>query len=123
MGGWVGIALTGVMVLVALGGYTIYGTTSTAASTRSTSAASSARTARRETGALNVLLVGSDTREGDNKQYGQMSHGGRAHRHDHPLHISPNRDKATLISFPRDSMVQMPACKSEAGAPVAAGTR
>ncbi|MFD2355580.1 LCP family protein [Nonomuraea ferruginea] len=40
--------------------------------------------------------------------------GRQAHRHDHrPAHLPPNRDQARLISFPRDSMVDIPKCKNE----------
>lgn len=72
-----------------------------------------------ETGALNVLLVGSDTRAGKgNAKYGQKlareaDGGGKRTDTIILLHISPNRDKARLISFPRDSMVQIPSCKNE----------
>ncbi|MFI6596240.1 LCP family protein [Nonomuraea sp. NPDC050536] len=72
-----------------------------------------------ETGALNVLLVGSDTRAGKgNAKYGQKmareaDAGGKRTDTIILLHISPNRDKARLISFPRDSMVQIPSCKNE----------
>jgi LCP family protein required for cell wall assembly len=74
----------------------------------------------RDTGALNVLLVGSDTRAGKgNAQYGQeqarmVDAGGKRTDTIILLHISPNRDSAQLISFPRDSMVQIPKCKNEA---------
>lgn len=72
-----------------------------------------------DTGALNVLLVGSDTRAGKgNARYGQelartADAGGKRTDTIILLHISPNRDKAQLISFPRDSMVQIPKCKNE----------
>ncbi|WP_084962203.1 LCP family protein [Thermoactinospora rubra] len=70
------------------------------------------------TGALNVLIVGSDTREGDNAKYGQQAARlgaafGKRTDTILLLHISPNRDKAQIISFPRDSMVQIPECKNE----------
>ncbi|MEW9547056.1 LCP family protein [Nonomuraea sp. NPDC050783] len=73
-----------------------------------------------DTGALNVLLVGSDTRAGaGNAKYGQQlarqaDAGGKRTDTIILMHISPNRDKARLISFPRDSMVQIPKCKNEA---------
>ncbi|UBU10708.1 LCP family protein [Nonomuraea gerenzanensis] len=77
-----------------------------------------------DTGALNVLLVGSDSREGDNKKYGATTVGA-GERTDTImlLHIAPNRDGATMISFPRDSMVQIPECKGRNGAVLAAGLR
>ncbi|MEV4468909.1 MULTISPECIES: LCP family protein [Nonomuraea] len=73
-----------------------------------------------DTGALNVLLVGSDTRAGaGNARYGQQlareaNAGGKRTDTIILLHLSPDRDKARLISFPRDSMVQIPKCKNEA---------
>ncbi|SNT59903.1 transcriptional attenuator, LytR family [Streptosporangium subroseum] len=121
VGGWVSIAVTGVMVLGTLGGYTLYRNTLAGFNTIDLSGKLSANRPVNETGAINVLLVGSDTREGDNLQYGQkMLNAGKRTDTIILMHISPNRDKATLISFPRDSVVDMPACKSEAGAPVAA---
>jgi LCP family protein required for cell wall assembly len=77
-----------------------------------------------ETGALNVLLVGSDSRDGDNQKYGATSFG-QGERTDTImlLHISPNRDKATMISFPRDSMVQVPQCEGKNGAVLPGGLR
>ena len=66
--------------------------------------------------ALNYLLVGSDTREGLNKEELKAlrvgstatAAGGRS---DTMLlvHISKDRDKAYLVSFPRDSLVTIPA--------------
>jgi LCP family protein required for cell wall assembly len=121
VGGWVSIAVTGVMVLGTLGGYTLYRNTLAGFNTIDLSGKLSANRPVNETGAINVLLVGSDTREGDNLQYGQkMLNAGKRTDTIILMHISPNRDKATLISFPRDSVVDMPACKSETGAPVAA---
>ncbi|MEU0572625.1 LCP family protein [Nonomuraea sp. NPDC005983] len=77
-----------------------------------------------ETGALNVLLLGSDSREGDNKKYGAKSQG-LGERSDTLmlLHISPDRDKVTLISFPRDLMVTVPPCTHRNGTPLASGLR
>ncbi|MEV4169696.1 LCP family protein [Nonomuraea sp. NPDC049709] len=77
-----------------------------------------------DTGALNVLLVGSDSRDGDNKKYGAKSQG-TGERTDTImlLHIAPNRDNATMISFPRDSMVMIPECKGRNGAVLPAGLR
>ncbi|MFM2264415.1 MAG: hypothetical protein RLY81_767 [Actinomycetota bacterium] len=66
--------------------------------------------------ALNYLLVGSDTREGLTKEQRKLlkvgstktAAGGRS---DTMLivHISKARDKATIISIPRDSLVTIPA--------------
>jgi LCP family protein required for cell wall assembly len=69
--------------------------------------------------ALNILLIGSDTRAGDNASFG---HGIVGARSDTLilLHISPHRDGATAISFPRDSVVQAPECTAPDGSKVSA---
>jgi LCP family protein required for cell wall assembly len=67
------------------------------------------------TKAMNVLIVGSDQRDGKNAKYGRFA----GERTDTIMlaHISPRRDNAMVISFPRDSMVQLPACRARQGLP------
>ncbi|MEU9890359.1 LCP family protein [Sphaerisporangium sp. NPDC051011] len=110
---WISIALTAVLVIVALTGYTLYRNLLGGIHTEDVNGDLNANRPVNSTGALNVLLVGSDSRAGDNKRYGQHM-AGEGERTDTIIlmHVSPNRDKATLISFPRDSMVQIPACKN-----------
>jgi LCP family protein required for cell wall assembly len=62
--------------------------------------------------ALNILIIGSDSRAGSNAQYGTGVQGARS---DTMLlmHISPRRNGVTMISFPRDSMVPQLACKGD----------
>ncbi|WP_165959311.1 LCP family protein, partial [Actinomadura sp. KC345] len=67
---------------------------------------------------LNILLMGSDSREGENARYGVEP--GQRSDTTILLHISPGGESAIGISFPRDSMVQMPSCKKEDGAVVPA---
>ncbi|GAA1782430.1 LCP family protein [Actinomadura chokoriensis] len=69
---------------------------------------------------LNILLIGSDTREGDNARYAADGIAGARSDTTILLHLSPNRDQAVGISFPRDSMVKIPECDKEKGAPVRA---
>ncbi|WP_248959888.1 LCP family protein [Sphaerisporangium perillae] len=66
--------------------------------------------------ALNILIVGSDTRSGANAKYGHRDLGERT---DTIIlaHMSPDRGNAMLISFPRDSLVQLPACPRKNGLP------
>ncbi|MFF4778532.1 LCP family protein [Microtetraspora fusca] len=66
--------------------------------------------------ALNILLIGSDTRAGENARFGHTA-GARSDTII-LLHISPHRDGATAISFPRDLMVNAPACTTATGAAV-----
>ncbi len=62
--------------------------------------------------ALNVLLIGSDSRAGTNKKFGRGVRGARSDTMI-LMHISPQRTGATLISLPRDSMVQTLGCKPD----------
>ncbi len=62
-------------------------------------------------GAQNWLIMGSDTRQGKgNSQYGAEVTGQRS---DTVIlaHLSRGASNATLVSIPRDSYVQIPACK------------
>ncbi|GLU49622.1 hypothetical protein Nans01_39730 [Nocardiopsis ansamitocini] len=66
-------------------------------------------------GALNIMIIGSDVRSGDNGDYGKAE----GERPDSLIiaHISPNQDGATLINLPRDSMVNLPACEANGDKP------
>nr|BFE86652.1 hypothetical protein GCM10020093_092530 [Planobispora longispora] len=112
MGGWISVVMTIVMVAVTLGAYKLYRGIGDNIRREDPEKVLGANRPP-ETGALNVLLVGSDTRAGAaNKKYGQyMQNEGERTDTIMLLHLSPNRDKVTLISFPRDSMVQAPECK------------
>ncbi|WP_246075563.1 LCP family protein [Nonomuraea terrae] len=116
---WVSIGMTSVMVAGALTAYTAY--RDAFGNINEKSVKEDILNPRPpDTGALNVLLVGSDTRAGEgNAKYGQQlartaDAGGKRTDTIILMHISPDRDKARLISFPRDSMVQIPRCKNEA---------
>jgi LCP family protein required for cell wall assembly len=72
--------------------------------------------------ALNYLLVGSDTREGLTKEQMKVlrvgstktAAGGRSDTM-FLVHISKARDKAMIVSLPRDSLVTIPAHRSSDG--------
>ncbi|GLW96040.1 LCP family protein [Microtetraspora sp. NBRC 16547] len=109
--GWTSVALTTVMVASTLTGYKIYRDTFKLIEQEASDDDLDKNRPVNQTGALNVLLVGSDTRAGNNKKYGQhMQNDGERTDTIMLLHIAPNRDGATLISFPRDSMVAIPEC-------------
>ncbi|MFI7016082.1 LCP family protein [Streptomyces sp. NPDC050164] len=66
-------------------------------------------------GARNILLIGSDSREGDdNARYGRDS---GTERSDTTilLHLSAGRGSATAVSLPRDLMVDLPGCRRPDG--------
>lgn len=65
-------------------------------------------------GVENILLIGSDTRAGQGDAYGADVSGARSDTLI-LLHLSADRDKAVLVSFPRDSIVQIPSCQGPEG--------
>lgn len=66
------------------------------------------------TGPLNILMVGSDTRAGDNARYGSSIAGQRSDTVI-LLHLSGDRKRAVGVSIPRDTMVRIPACTTPDG--------
>jgi LCP family protein required for cell wall assembly len=68
---------------------------------------------KKQSEAVNILLIGSDSRAGENAAYGTLD-GARADT-TMLLHLSPGGAKAIGISFPRDLMVNIPACKKKNG--------
>ncbi|MEY9215310.1 LCP family protein required for cell wall assembly [Thermobifida halotolerans] len=115
LGGWVAVGTTALVIgssLTAYGAYyDIYGninqeTVDTDAWDRPT----------KIEGALNIMVIGSDVRSGDNAEYGGEVEGERP---DTLLiaHISPSYDGAILVNLPRDSMVDMPACEPNGDRP------
>ncbi|MFF4779131.1 LCP family protein [Microtetraspora fusca] len=110
--GWTSIAMTTVLVAGTLTAYKVYRDTFGMIHVGDSTDDLDKTRPVNATGAINVLLVGSDTRSGDNKKYGQhMQNDGERTDTIMLLHIAPNRDGATLVSFPRDSMVLIPECR------------
>jgi LCP family protein required for cell wall assembly len=60
-------------------------------------------------GTVNLLLVGSDTRNGQKGHYGENP-GSTLNDVNILIHISEDHTKATVMSFPRDLFVSRPAC-------------
>jgi LCP family protein required for cell wall assembly len=65
------------------------------------------------TSALNILLIGSDTRAGANRHFGAGITGQRSDTII-VLHIAPGGHNAVVLSIPRDSVVPVLACPPEA---------
>ncbi|MGI5258175.1 LCP family protein [Streptomyces angustmyceticus] len=63
--------------------------------------------------AANVLLIGSDSRHGDNRRYGRDD--GQRSDTTMLLHLAADRRSATAVSIPRDLMVDVPHCKRPDG--------
>lgn len=74
------------------------------------------RPAKAPTEALNFLVVGSDTRSGagDATNPGDAAVTGARSDTTILVHLSANRDKALLVSLPRDSVVSIPTCTDPA---------
>ena len=66
--------------------------------------------------AMNILVIGSDSRAGANKHFGVTVVGQRSDTV-MVLHISPGAHKVVVLSFPRDSVVPILACSPEDGSP------
>lgn len=64
--------------------------------------------------ALNILVLGTDSRQGLGREYGDEGSTGHA---DTTLlfHLAKDRSNATVISIPRDLMVPIPDCQSADG--------
>ncbi|MER6120577.1 LCP family protein [Streptomyces sp. NPDC001743] len=60
--------------------------------------------------AQNILLIGSDSRAGDNRKYGRDDGGSQRSDTTILLHLAANRKSATAMSVPRDLMVNIPEC-------------
>jgi LCP family protein required for cell wall assembly len=66
--------------------------------------------------ALNILVIGSDSRSGKNKKFGAGVVGQRSDTV-MILHLSPGRHRAIVLSLPRDSVVPILGCPREPGFP------
>ena len=62
-------------------------------------------------GGFNILIVGSDTREGDNAALGGYE-SSTLNDVTMLLHVAEDHQSATLVSIPRDLMVPLPACEN-----------
>jgi LCP family protein required for cell wall assembly len=71
---------------------------------------------------LNVLVMGSDTREGEGNNIDNLTGGGQRSDTTILLHVSADRKRAYGISIPRDSLVTRPDCKTKGGETIPGGT-
>ena len=76
------------------------------------------------TGAKDILVLGSDSRSGDNKDLAGGNVGGTA-RSDTAMvvHIPEGREKAVAVSIPRDTLVTRPECTKKDGSTLASAER
>lgn len=66
-------------------------------------------------GAFNVLIVGSDTRQGQRALFGGEAAGATLNDVNIIVHVSEDHTRATAVSIPRDLVVPIPSCPREDG--------
>ncbi|MER5257245.1 LCP family protein [Streptomyces sp. NPDC002855] len=79
------------------------------------------RPSQQKDGSMNILLLGSDSRAGTHGKYGTGVSGARADTA-MVLHVDKTHKKASVVSIPRDTMVERPQCAEPHGG-TAAGAR
>ncbi|MFF4737367.1 LCP family protein [Streptomyces sp. NPDC001262] len=67
-----------------------------------------------DSGGLNILVLGSDSRSGDNEAYGRDEGSARSDTA-MIVHLHPGRDRASVVSIPRDTLVERPECPTPDG--------
>ena len=72
---------------------------------------------------LNVLVMGSDTREGAGNNIDGLTGGGERSDTTILLHLSADRKRAYGVSIPRDLLIDRPECKAEDGDAIPGGTQ
>ncbi|WP_030761599.1 LCP family protein [Streptomyces griseus] len=65
-------------------------------------------------GSLDILVLGSDSRSGDNGAYGKDEGGARSDTA-MVVHVYEGHKKASVVSIPRDTLVDRPACTDDGG--------
>ncbi|GAA2603092.1 LCP family protein [Streptomyces axinellae] len=66
-------------------------------------------------GSMDILVMGSDSRAGDNAKYGKDQGGARSDTA-MVVHINKKHDRASVISIPRDTLIQRPSCQGDESA-------
>lgn len=72
------------------------------------------RPSEQKDGSMNILLLGSDSRAGTHGHYGSGISGARADTA-MVLHVDKTHKKASVVSIPRDTMVERPQCAKPHG--------
>ena len=70
---------------------------------------------------LNVLVMGSDSRDGEGNNIDGLAGGGQRSDTTILFHLSADRNHAYGVSLPRDAMVERPTCYAEDGTAIPGG--
>lgn len=68
-----------------------------------------------DNGSMDILVLGSDSRGGDNAQYGADDGGSARSDTAMIVHLYDGHKQASIVSIPRDTMVNRPACTTSGG--------
>ncbi|MGW1491757.1 LCP family protein [Streptomyces sp. NPDC002402] len=75
-----------------------------------------------DNGSMDILVLGSDSRSGANAEYG-VDEGAARSDTAMVVHVYQGHKKASVVSVPRDTLVDRPQCTDEKGKPAAAEKR
>ncbi|MFB7514056.1 LCP family protein [Streptomyces sp. NPDC056144] len=75
-----------------------------------------------DNGSMDILVLGSDSRSGDNGAYGKDEGGARSDTA-MIVHVYEGHKKASVVSIPRDTLVTRPECVDSQGGTVPGQTR
>jgi LCP family protein required for cell wall assembly len=110
--GWVAGSLAVVLLLAATGGYLLYRHLNTNLHQLNVSGLLGSRPVDLHPKAENIVVIGSDTRHGQGRGYGSVAQLNTDHSDTLLIvHIAANRKWADVMSIPRDSWVNIPACR------------
>jgi LCP family protein required for cell wall assembly len=111
---WTSVVTTLVLVAAALAGYAAYRNVVDGIKQVDVSHLLGKRPPQYSTAAMNILVIGSDSRAGTNGQFGsaQAIAGARSDTM-MLLHILPQHRGGVVISFPRDSLVPIIGCQAD----------
>ncbi|MDV5148384.1 LCP family protein [Streptomyces sp. SBC-4] len=70
-----------------------------------------------DNGSMDILVLGSDSRSGDNAEYGEDEGGARSDTA-MVVHVYEGHKKASVVSVPRDTLVDRPQCADGKGTSV-----
>ncbi|MFC7327501.1 LCP family protein [Marinactinospora rubrisoli] len=107
-GGWVAVITTALVICSSLTAYGAYYDIYGNINQESVDTDAFGDRPTKVDGAVNILVIGSDVRTGENADYGEAE----GERPDTLViaHISPDQNSATLVNLPRDSYLDLPAC-------------
>jgi LCP family protein required for cell wall assembly len=115
---WVASVATALVVLVSLGAYAVYAHLDANLTVTNAFAGLKNRPAAAPPGVENILVLGSQTRDGQRKEGGPgFGYDPNTDLSDNLIlvHLDATHTHATVVSIPRDTLVYEPACKARNG--------